>query len=55
MAQAADAAGLEPITAATAAARIARYLDETVQLVPAYSEITRVEADSEGLLLLYLR
>lgn len=55
LAQAAEAADLEPITAATAAARIARYLDETVQLVPAYSEITRVVADSEGALLIYLR
>ncbi|HEX8982830.1 MAG TPA: hypothetical protein VF792_08680 [Ktedonobacterales bacterium] len=55
MAQAAQAADIENVSAEAYAAKLAAYLSETVDLVPAYSEIARVEAADEGLIRIYLR
>ncbi len=55
MAQAAQAADIENVSAEAYAAKLAAYLTETVDLVPAYSEITRVEAVDDGLIRIYLR
>lgn len=55
LALAAEAAGLEPVYPEALAGIIARYLAELVDLVPAYSDIARVEPASEGAILLYLR
>ncbi len=55
MAQAAQAADMENVSAEAYAAKLAAYLTETVDLVPAYSEITRVEAVNRGLIRIYLR
>lgn len=53
--QAAEAANLEHASAETLAASLARYLDETVSLVPAYAEFTNVVSVGEGALEIYLR
>lgn len=55
IAMAADAAEIEHRPAEALAALIASYLAEVVDLVPAYSEIARVESASDGDILLYLR
>lgn len=55
LAQAADAADIEHRPTEALAAIIASYLAETVDLVPAYSAIARVEPTSDGLISIYLR
>lgn len=55
IALAAEAAGHENIYPEALATIIAGYLTETVDLVPAYSAITRVEPASEGAIRIYLR
>lgn len=55
IAQAADAAEIEHRPAEALAASIASYLAETVDLVPAYSAIVRVEPADAGEIALYLR
>lgn len=55
LALAAEAADMPNVRAETLAATIANYLAETVDLVPAYSAIERVETVSGGLIRIYLR
>lgn len=55
MAQAAQAADLENVSAEAYATKLAAYLTETVNLVPAYSDIAWVEAADGGLIRIYLR
>ncbi len=55
LALAAEAADLPNVRAEALAATIASYLAETVDLVPAYSEIERVEPLSGGLIRFALR
>jgi hypothetical protein len=55
VAQAAEAQDIEHGPANALAANIARYLAETVDLVPAYSVIARVEPDDTGVIHIYLR
>jgi hypothetical protein len=55
IAQAADAAEIEHRPVETLADIIASYLAETVDLVPAYSVIARVEPAADGEIALYLR
>lgn len=55
LAQAAEAADIPNISAETLTAALAGYLAEVVDLVPAYSDIARVEPGSDGTILLYLR
>ncbi len=55
IARAAEAANLEHATAEALAAALASYLDETVNLVPAYSQYVGVAAVGAGMIELYLR
>lgn len=55
LALAAEAANLDTISSEALAARLSSYLAETVDLVPAYSVIERVEPASEGVIRIYLR
>lgn len=55
VAQAAEAQDIEHRPAGALAATLAHYLAETVDLVPAYSVIARVEPDDEGVIYIYLR
>lgn len=55
LALAAEAADLPNVRAEALATTIANYLAETVDLVPAYSEIERVESISGGLIRFILR
>lgn len=55
IALAAEAANIENIYPEAVASRLAAYLAETVDLVPAYSAIERVEPASEGVIRIYLR
>ncbi|MGH2502509.1 MAG: hypothetical protein ACRDID_08340 [Ktedonobacterales bacterium] len=55
IAQAADAAEIEHRPVDALASLIASYLAETVDLVPAYSAIARVEPAADGEIALYLR
>jgi hypothetical protein len=55
VAQAAEAQDIEHRPAEALAANIARYLAETVDLVPAYSAIARVEPDDAAVIHIYLR
>ena len=55
LALAAEAANIENIYPEALAARLSSYLAETVDLVPAYSAIERVEPVSEGVIRIYLR
>lgn len=52
---AADAAEIEHRPVEALATLLANYLAEVVDLVPAYSEIARVERADDGEILLYLR
>jgi hypothetical protein len=55
VALAAEAQGIENIYPEALAITISTYLAETVDLVPAYSEIARIEPASEGVIRIYLR
>ena len=55
VAQAAETQDIEHRPADALAANIARYLAETVDLVPAYSIIAHVESDDAGAIRIYLR
>ncbi|HEY7849471.1 MAG TPA: hypothetical protein VIC27_05360 [Ktedonobacterales bacterium] len=55
MALAAAAADIENVYPEALAATISTYLAETVDLVPAYSVIERIEPASEGVIRIYLR
>ncbi len=55
IALAAEAANIENIYPEAIASRLSTYLAETVDLVPAYSAIERVEPASEGVIRIYLR
>jgi hypothetical protein len=55
VALAAEAQGIENIYPEALATTISTYLTETVDLVPAYSEIARIEPASEGVIRIYLR
>ena len=55
IAAAADAAEIEHRPIEALATLIANYLAEVVDLVPAYTEIARVESDDGGDILLFLR
>lgn len=55
LAQAAEAADIPNVSVQGLASTLARYLAEVVDIVPAYSDITRVELRNDGAILLYLR
>ena len=55
LALAAEAANLEHASAEKLADALARYLDETVSLVPAYADFTGVVAVGAGMIEIYLR
>ncbi len=55
VALAAQAQGIEHVYPEALAITLATYLTETVDLVPAYGEIARIEPASEGAIRIYLR
>lgn len=55
LALAAEAADIPDVSADALARTLATYLAEVVDLVPAYSDIARVEFAGDGAILLYLR
>lgn len=55
LAHAAEVADIPNISALALANALATYLSEMVDIVPAYSDIVRVEPGSEGAILVYLR